>query len=497
MEATGRVHRLGRRVILGGGAAAAAAGWSRPGTAAALPGPGTAGADGAGAGATAVAQWNAAALQAIRAVRPAPTVAARALAVLHTCVFAAWAVYDATAGTRLGGAARRPWPEHTAANKREAVSYAAHRALVDLFPTEAPAFGALLRQLGYPPPPPGEPGGAAAGPGWPATPREVGEAAAGVVLFLRRRDGANQDGGYADTSGYVPVNTPDEVRDPNRWQPLRLPSGQVQQCTTPHWGTVRPFALTSGAQLRPAGPARSPSDAYRTQAVQLLELSAGLTDRHKAIAEYWSDGPATETPPGHWCLLAQGVALRDRHDLDADVKLFFALANALLDAGIAAWDAKRHFDSVRPITAIRYLFAGRPVRAWGGPGLGTVTLDGATWQPYQLPTFVTPPFPEYVSGHSTFSAAAAEVLRRFTGSDAFRATATVPAGSSRIEPGRTPAADVILAWPTFSAAADEAGLSRRYGGIHFEHGDLHGRALGRAVGAQAWARAQAYATGVA
>ena len=105
---------------------------------------------------------------------------------------------------------------------------------------------------------------------------------------------------------------------------------------------------------------------------------------------------------------------------------------------------------------------------------------------------VTPPFAEYPSGHSTFSAAAAEILRRFTGSDAFGAAATVPAGSSRIEPGLVPAEDLTLRWDTFSAAADQAGLSRRYGGIHFEQGDLVGRGIGRAVGARVWRLAMRY-----
>ena len=96
---------------------------------------------------------------------------------------------------------------------------------------------------------------------------------------------------------------------------------------------------------------------------------------------------------------------------------------------------------------------------------------------------MTPPFAEYPSGHSAFSAAAAEVLRRSTGSDDFGAMTTIEAGSSRIEPGRVFAEDLTLHWDTFSAAADEAGLSRRYGGIRFRQGDLVGRAIGRAVGA--------------
>lgn len=109
---------------------------------------------------------------------------------------------------------------------------------------------------------------------------------------------------------------------------------------------------------------------------------------------------------------------------------------------------------------------------------------------------MTPPFAEYFSGHSTFSAARAEILRRFTDSDHFGASYTQPAGSSRVEPGLVPAKDITLKWDTFSDAADESGLSRRYSGIHFEDGDLDGRQRGRRLAIQAWARAQDYIHGV-
>jgi len=281
------------------------------------------------------------------------------------------------------------------------------------------------------------------------------------------------------------------VVDPNRWQPLATPDGAGQRFLVPHWGLVAPFALATGWELRPSGPRRDPGRSFLLQAQELLDDSAGLDDETKAIAEYWADGPASETPPGHWCLLAQQVSARYGHDLDDDVKLFLALSAALLDAGIACWDAKRTYDSARPITAIRYLFAGQEVLAWGGLGQGTRRIRGEDWQPY----IATPPFPEYVSGHSTFSSAAAVVLARFTGSDRFGAGVTVAAGSSRVEPGVTPAADVTLSWPTFTDAAVQAGRSRRYGGIHFREGDLTGQAIGREVGARAWEAASALFAG--
>jgi hypothetical protein len=329
----------------------------------------------------------------------------------------------------------------------------------------------------------------------------VGNRAAAAVIAFRHADGSNQlgdlnPGPYSDYTGYTPVNTPDQLIDANRWQPLRMSDGNggfvVQKFVAPHWYKVKPFALKSADQFRPGPPAPVGSDEYVEQAEEVLAYSANLTDQQKVIAEYWADGPSSELPPGHWSLMAQFVSRRDGYSLDADVKLFFAVTNAVFDAGIAAWDAKRHYDYVRPVSAINALFAGTTVYAWAGPGLGTQPIDGGSWRPYQPVTFVTPPFPEYISGHSCFSAAGAEVLRQFTGSDVFGFSITVPAGSSKVEPGLIPARDVILTWATFSDAADEAGISRLYGGIHFKQGDRTSRQIGRLVGAQAYAKALTY-----
>jgi len=444
---------------------------------------------------TVVLVWNEAVLAAIRATRPAPPVAARALAIVHTAMYDAWAAYDRRAiGTRLGFVPVRRH-ERPSAAKSEAVGIAAYHSLLDLFPGRKSEVDATMAALGLDP----------ASPTVDlATPAGIGRAAASAVLEWRHGDGANQlgtlaPGPYSDWTGYRPMNTPDRVLDPDRWQPLRVPDGRggttVQRFAVPHWGLVTPFASAPGLTGPVPPPAPAGTRRFAEQAAEVLALSARLSDREKVIAEYWADGPGRELPPGHWCVLAGLVSRRDRHDLDADVVMFFALANALLDASIEAWHAKRTYDYVRPITAIRELFAGRQVRAWAGPGRDAELIDGAWWHPYQEPTFVTPPFAEYYSGHSTFSAAAAEILRRFTGSDAFGAAVTVEAGSSRIEPGRVPAKDMTLQWDTFSSAADEAGLSRRYGGIHFRQGDLVGRAVGRAIGARVWRLAMRYRTG--
>jgi hypothetical protein len=465
-----------------------------------------------------VIQWNEAFLQGVRGSKLGPPMVARALAIAHTCVYDAWAAYDRVAvGTRLRGGLRQPPARRTLGNKREALSFAAYRAAVDLFPeSRATVFEPLMARLGY---------DATTTSGDTSTAAGVGNVAAHAVLEFRHRDGANQLGdepggapgvAYSDYTGFVPANAPMDlggafdratVHDPNSWQPLRYHDLSGALVTPPfvgaHWQHVTPFALPSSTELRsPSGPAGYGTPQYGAQAAQLVALSAGLTDRQKAIAEYWADGPRSELPPGHWNLFAQFVSRRDRHGaeehgVDLDAKLFFALTNAVFDAGICAWDNKCSFASVRPITAIRYLFGGQTIEAWTGPYGGRGDIDGAGWLPYQPSYFPTPPFPEYSSGHSNFSAAAAEILRRFTRRDAFGGAATIEAGSSAVEAGATPAADVTLSWATFSEAADEAGMSRRYGGIHFEQGDLDARRTGRLAASMAWAKALTYFNGTA
>ena len=419
------------------------------------------------------------------------------LAVAHTAMYDAWAAYDANAvGTRLGGSLRRPANEATNENKKRAVSFAAYRVLNDLFPSVPEVFDGVMQQLGF---------DAADASADITTPTGIGNTAAAAVIAFRHHDGSNQlgdlaPGSYSDYTGYQPVNTPDQVNDPNRWQPLLVQDPQgattTQRFIAPQWGLVTPFALTSGAQFRPSAvPNLYPSQGYTDQAQEIIDFSANLTDERKTIVEYWADGPGSELPPGHWALFAQRISRRDRYGIDDDAKMFFALTNAMLDASIAVWDCKRVFDYVRPITAIRFLMAGKEISAWAGPFKGTQTILGEHWQAYQLGAQPTPAFPEFTSGHSAFSAAGAEVLKSYTGNDTFNGAVIIKAGTSRVEAGAVPATDITLTWATFSEAAAQAGMSRRYGGIHFKEGDLQSRAIGRAVGAQAWAKAQSYFNG--
>ena len=393
-------------------------------------------------------RWNEVALEAVRAKSHKVTVVTRSLFMLHETMFDAWSLYDdAALPVSADLALKRPAAEHSEANKTEALSQAAFTTLIALFPEYekvSHAFSTLLNDLGYEPYLRGM-----------DTPTAVGYRVARDLLERRTIDGANAADGFLDTTStvYPELYRYNAGDDPNRWTPLRLPTGLRldadgwpvvdetdltsyvdQKFMTPQWGAVKGFALTSGDQFRPPPPPQLDSfksytdalgrvmtndAAFREQVARVLELSAGLTDAQKIMAEYWADGPRSETPPGHWNLLAQGVSLRDENTLDDDVKLYFALNAALFDAGIAVWDTKRFYDYVRPVGAIHYLYEGEKLEAWSGPNKGKALIDAADWRPYQAPATMTPAFPEYVSGHSAFSAAAAEVLKLFTGATCF------------------------------------------------------------------------------
>ena len=448
---------------------------------------------------TIVVEWSNAAMQSVRTTHPGPPMVARMLAITQTCIYDAWAAYSKHAiGTRLGGNLRRPRWERTDANKATAISFAAHRCLVDLFPSQTAYLDGIMTAHGY------NPADASTDV---TTPQGIGNVAAQAVLDFRHHDGANQlgdlhPGAYSDYTGYVPANDPDHINDASRWQPLRLSDGHggfvVQKFVGPFWENVVPFGLKSADQFDSLvdGPQHAGTAGYKQQVDEVLAYSANLTDRDKVIAEYWADGPSSELPPGHWGLFCQFVSQRDHHGIDDDAQMFFVLGNAMLDASIVAWHMKRIYDSVRPVTAVHAQYAGQRVNAWAGPYLGTRMIPAESWRPYQAATVVTPPFPEYLSGHSLFSRTGAEILKAWTGSDTFGNSVTIAAGSSRVEHGAVPAANVTLSWATFTDAANEAGLSRRFGGIHFVDGDLDARSLGPKVARAAWKKAQKYFHGV-
>jgi PAP2 superfamily/Vanadium chloroperoxidase N-terminal domain len=462
--------------------------------------------------------WNETLLEIIRKHPPqtGPTVVARALGVLHTATYDAWAAYDAVAkGTRLGSQLRRPATERTVDNKSKAISFAAYRVLVDLFPAaQHPRLGEVnlpgrMQSRGY------DPNDTSTDT---TTPQGVGNVVAKALLDYRHHDGSNQLGDeptrttpdptkrYADYTGYTPKNQWNSVPFVWNWQPLCVPtppatattcSGSVQRALTPQWGSIKPFALLSPSQFRVTGPPKNADGSYSTAEIaQEITDAANLDDVKKAKAEYWADGPFSVFPPGHDFIFAQALSRRRNHSIDHDAKFFFLLGNAMMDASIASWWQKYRWDFVRPITAIRNHpdFKNKLVNTWLGPNQDFGMRPGSEWRPYQALGVVTPPFPEYVSGHSTFSGAGATMLAQFIGTDNFGAYVVIPQGSSGFE-SNTPSTDVKLTWPTFSHAADEAGWSRRYGGIHFRSGDMHGRALGRQVALYVWSNAQNYING--
>lgn len=440
-------------------------------------------------------QWNSLLLQSIRVTAIGPTAGSRAIAIVHTAGYDAWAAYNVKAyGTQLGSSLRRPSNEWTDANKRKAMSYAMYTALVALFPTQKGNFDTFMWKLGYNP----FDSGAAGSPG------DIGVTAAKALLAYRATDGSNQNGtivpgAYKDWTGYTPANTVDKVNDIGRWQPLTFvfPDGSKKTpgFLTPQWGKVKTFAITDPATVRAPAPPAPGTALFKQRADEILDLTRNLSDREKMIAEYWAKGSGTEFPPGQWAGIGAFVSERDKNSVDDDAKMFFILGNALMDAGICCWETKVYYDYVRPITAIRELYRGKDIVSWGGPGRGVVTMKGEDYIPYQPASFITPPFAEYTSGHSTFSAASAEILKRFTGSDSLRQSVIFKPGSSEIEPGVTPQLPVTLYWDTFSDAAAEAGLSRRLGGIHFEDGDTYGRIMGRQIANLVWIKALSYING--
>jgi len=491
-----------------------------------------------------IVEWNHLALEAIRALgklpstdpdraRGGPPQVARTLGIFHTAIFNTWTAYNAVAKPVYGILAKRPVAEHGLLKlKSIAIGEAAYRVLKDQFPftdtqrAKVPAVHDFLCEL--------DATYAKYVTSAVATPpitaamitaaKTTGAKAATVVLSFRQSDHANEANLFADPTCYKSKNkamaaalpaAADAVDDPDAWQALSYMDGEhilrTPAFIAPHWGHidagdwsgsgvwpgVKPFALTSGKQFRPAvGPHKVLSQAYLDQAKHVIEIQANLTTEQKVIAEYWADGPNSSLPPGHWTEFTSFVAERDfRVDpcapdkvaqelalLDNSVKLFFAVSNAVFDASIAVWDCKRYYDSVRPVTAIRHLFRGKTIRAWGGPGQGTQDILGETWLPFQKTSFPTPPFSEFVSGHSGFSMAAATVLRLFTGSDRFGFfyTQDKPLAADTNEP----VVGVTLTWPTFTAAAREAGESRLYGGIHFYEGNVVGLDMGAKVGSR-------------
>lgn len=497
-----------------------------------------------------------------------PTVASRAYAMMHTAMFDAWATFDETAvrvssfdnegdlqPASLAGIEGLMGSDEA---KTKAMSFAALTVLRNLFPDVEELYVEVMEErFGF-------------DLDDESLEAQVGIEAAQDLLALRGDDGSNQAGGYA--GDFTPTNpSPLEINDITKWTPENVPidpedNSPEQSFLTPQWLEVESFALTENElgetdfdNTLPPPPQPFFTDAFLeanplasinfetkeielndgsettiaiskdligdvinqgfiTQAEEVIEISAGLTDEQKIIAEFWEDGGGTAFPPGTWMTFGQFVSSRDENSLDQDAQLFFALGNAVFDAGIATWQAKVEYDYARPVRAIRDLGelglvgeegtdeitgeTGFVIEAFGGFdedgfGVGTKTILAENFNTFQRPgADPSPPFAEYTSGHSAFSAAGAEVLALFTGSDDFGGEVEFAPGTIQFEQG-VPGETVVLEWETFSIGADEGGISRLFGGIHFNEGDINGRELGRTVGADAFDLAQKFINGTA
>lgn len=375
--------------------------------------------------------WNDTMLDAVRAAKSAPPIASRAMAMVET------AVYDAV--NAANGTPYESYITHTAsagANEDAALVSAYYQTLKVLFPSFAPTLDAkysasiasLQNQSGFD-------AGIA-----------LGKSTAAAVLTNRTGDGSTAAVTYTAIDGA------------GNWQPTPPANAAA---LLPQWPGVKPFTMLNGDQFRPDAPPALTSQAYTDAYNEVKSLgdknSTTRTTDQTQIATFWADGGGTATPPGHWHEIAQTLATsQNLSTLDAS-RLFALLGLGVADAAIVAWDAKYTYSNWRPITAIH------EAGADGNPN----TSADANWQPL----ITTPPFPDYVSGHSTFSSTSATILADFFGTDALSFSTT--------SDGLT---GVTRSYTSLSDAAAEAGQSRIYGGIHWQFSNTAGLEAGKELG---------------
>ncbi|MBL7900053.1 MAG: vanadium-dependent haloperoxidase, partial [Crocinitomicaceae bacterium] len=419
--------------------------------------------------------------------RPRPTVTSRYLALTFIAIFDAWSAYDQNAiPVYMSGVEKQPVDAQTLSDKEKAISYAAFYALNEYFYSDSIMFDHYMDSIGFDP---------NLVSNDLSTPEGIGYKAAHDVIEARKNDCANQYGEhpgapvpFGDYTHYQPVNSPDKHTTLGRWQPKYFADGKggkfAPSCLTPYWGNVKTISLDSASEFRSPAPPALGSDQLLKELQEVIDLQANLTLEEKALVEFMRDGPKSVQQTGHWLIFAQDVSRRDEHTLDQDVKMYFLVTMAAMDAFIACWETKMYYDYARPYTLIHHYYKGKDIQAWGGPNQGTVTMKGENWIPYSPETFVCPPFPSYISGHSTVSGACSKALELFTGSDRFGESVRLLPGSMT-EIGIT-SDSITLELPTFSETANLAGRSRVLGGYHIECENKEGLSMGRKVGQKAW-----------
>lgn len=281
-----------------------------------------------------------------------------------------------------------------------------------------------------------------------AASRSYGASLAAAILDWSRSDG----GAVIENMGFPASYTVNPA--PGHWVPTSKIVLQ-QAALLPAWGKNRPFAMPAGDTCTlppPTDYSEDPASAFYAVAMEVYTTSQALTDEQKQIARFWSDDAMLSyTPPGHWIAIMMQVAVEKGLDLTAQVEALARMGVAMADAFIGCWAAKYQYDLIRPISYIKKVI-----------------------DPKWEPLLNTPPFPEYPSGHSTQSAAAASVL-----------TALFGEGYSFTDESPTPDGAPSRSFASFWAAADEAAISRLYGGIHFRPAIQNGQDQGRCIAAHA------------
>lgn len=408
--------------------------------------------------------------------------------------FDAIAPYHPTAVGVYSRLGRRPASESlTNRNKNIAIFYSSYRVLNNLLPKYSTKWRQMLLSVNLDPDDMREDKTTAVG---------IGNLAGKMVVLARQNDGMNELGNvgckyncrpYADYTGYKPANTAYALRNPSRWQPDIGSRGngifQVQQFATPQWGQARAYTYDDVSNFRSPAPVDSYASnrkAYRAQADEVLAVSAGLTDEQKTLAEFFNSKP-TSLGMG-----ASFITKSRNFDIDHTVQFVFLNYLATYDGGIATWNQKYHWDSVRPFSAIHYLYKDKPVTAWGGPGRGTVSdLPGSEWRSY----LDTPDHPAYPSASACFCSAEAQASRRYLGSNTYGYSVVKRRGSSAIEPGITPASDITLTFNTYTDWAKQCAVSRVYGGVQFMAAIREGEKLCAPIGDRAYEFLKAHIDG--
>jgi hypothetical protein len=379
-----------------------------------------------------VLSWNDAVIDSLRALGPGGPAAGRPLAIVQT------AVYDAVNAIAHDGHRgylyNQPAPRITSVDA--AVAQAAHDALTALYPTRASIYDAKLADdLAAVPDGPGERFGVA-----------LGKLTAKLVLDNRADDG----------SAHVVTYTP--LTGTGYWQPT---PPAFAPAIFPQWPGVTPFVLNSADQFRPDPPPALNSPEYTAAFNEVKTIGAKDSTTRTAdqtqIARFWLDGGGTPGAQAHWNKIAQQVSVARGLTVPQEARLFALLGMAELDASVACWDGKFAYNLWRPITGINHADTD------GNPD----TTADAAW----APLLATPAHPSYASGHSTVSAASATVLARFFGTDDVSFTS-----AQQNDPS------IVRSYTSFTQAAEEAGMSRIYGGFHWQFDNTAGQKCGRLVG---------------